>query len=316
MKKVQEGLRTSCRVVLAAAAAISLVPAMHAAGMETAAASPSTFSTSVAAPTENLTYAAMNYGVSSSSSADAVAEERDSLTSADPGQPPARRRTYGRPRYSDNWHNSDGSSKIAFEVGGGFTVPAGATGHYQTPSYSFSVGAGLNANKAFGLLVQFDYDAMGVPKSIIQNLQQFYVNNGASPSDVAGMDANTHLWSFSLNPIINFQGSGRAGAYVTGGVGYYRKTTNFTLPSTGYYCDYYGFCYQYQSNQTFDQYTSGALGVNAGFGLTYKLSNFSSQRLFAEARYVWVNNEKNTDLLYAPNSYRTGYFPVRFGLRW
>ena len=321
MKNVQEGLRTSCRWFVAAAAVVSMIPVAHAAGIEsTSAPAPkSIFATSVASPTDNLTYGAMNYGVSSSS-ADAALDERASLGEGfNPNQPPPRRRTYGRPRYSDKWHNSDGSSKLAFEFGGGMNIPAGATGHYQTPGWKISVGGGLNFNKAFGVLLQFDYDNMGVPREQIQAMQQFYLDNGATTDDVAGMDASTHLWSLTLNPVINFQGSGRAGAYLVGGAGYYRKITSFTLPATG--CDpnyyyYYGICVPVTMNQEFDRYTSGAFGVNGGVGLTWKLSSFSSQRLFAEARYVWTNNKPDNGLLYPPNSYRTGYFPVTVGLRW
>lgn len=291
---------------------------MHAAGAE--AVSPSAFSTTVAAPTENLTYAAMNYGPSmgvSSSSADAVDAERDSLATLDAGQPPARRRTYGRPRYSDKMHNSDGSSKIAFEVGGGMAVPSGPTGRYYTPSYKFSVGGGLNWSKAFGVLIQFDYDHFGLTGGNINQMFSKYSSlPGYTSSDFAGLDANSHIWSFSVNPTINFQGSGRGGAYVVGGVGYGRKVTNFTLPSSGTYCDYYGFCYQYQSNQTFDDYKSGGLLVSGGFGLTYKMSNFSSQRLFAEARYQWLNAKDNQSYFYPYNNRNTGYFPVTVGLRW
>jgi len=308
--------RVFAAVIAISAAAIA--PSAHAAADPAEAPASINFNTGVGSPLSNLTYADMNYGVSSSSAPDAVAEERDSLASGSTAdQPPPGRRTYGRPRYADNLHNADGSTKIAFEVGGGFAAPAGATAHYQTLSYKFSVGGGLNFNKNFGVLLQYDYDRMNVPSSIIQGMQNAYVNNGlASASDVAGLDANTHLWSLSINPTYSFQGAGRSGAYLVGGVGYYRKTTNFTLPSTSFFCDSFGFCQAYNTNQTVDQYTNGAVGVNGGVGLTYKVSNFSSNRLFAEARYVWVNNNGDKNQFYPPNGYRTGYFPVTVGLRW
>ncbi|MBS1814401.1 MAG: hypothetical protein JSS87_05965 [Acidobacteria bacterium] len=322
MKNVQEGLRTSCRWFVAAAAVISMVPVAHAAGVEsTSAPAPKSIfaSSAVTSPTSNLTYGEMNYGVSSSSSSvDATLDERASLGEGfNPNQPPPRRRTYGRPRYSDKWHNSDGSSKIAFEVGAGMAVPAGPMARYYTPSYKFSVGGGLNMNKAFGVLVQFDYDNFGLTGGNIANMYNQYNTLGYAPGTFDGLDANGHIWSFTLNPTISFQGSGRGGAYVVGGIGYARKVTNFTLPTSGTYCDYYyGYCYDYTSNQAFDTYKSGGITISGGLGLTYKLSSFSSQRLFVEARYAWMNTDRNANLFYAHNAERSGYFPIIAGIRW
>lgn len=299
------------------------VPMMHAAAAGDAAASTTnavsqskTVDFSLASPIEHMSFSSSNSGISSSNG---DADTTDAVADAavpDAPQPPARRRVYGRPRYTDKWHNADGSTKIAFEVGGGFDSPVGITSKYQTIGYKFSVGGGLNFNKAFGVLVQYDYENMGVPSWVLNNMATAYENAGASSSDLEGLDASTHLWSFTVNPMINFQGSGKAGAYIIGGIGYYHKTTNFTLPAVSYYCDYYYGCYPYQSNQTFDSYSSGAFGVNGGVGVTWKLSQFGQSRLFAEARYTWVDNDKNNSLFYTPNSYRTSYFPVTVGIRW
>jgi len=269
------------------------------------------FSAVVSSPLSNLTYADLNYGTSSSISLTAVSDEREALgESFSADQPPPRRRTYGRPRYADNLHNADGSTKYAFEVGGGFAAPAGSTSNYNTLSYKFSVGGGLNFNKNFGVLLQYDYDHFSVSSAVLSRMASFY---SAANIDPTGLDGNTHLWSLTVNPIISFQGAGRTGAYVVFGGGYYRKTTNFTLPTSGCYYDYY----VVTSNQTFDRYTNGAFGGNGGIGITYKLSDFSSNRLFAEARYVWVNNNSDSSNSgYPPNAYRTGYFPVTVGLRW
>jgi len=43
-----------------------------------------------------------------------------------------------------------------------------------------------------------------------------------------------------------------------------------------------------------DHYTSNAIGVNGGFGLTYKFSKFSNERLYMEARYVFIPNSQTT----------------------
>lgn len=310
--------RAAGRAVFAAfAVAMVAVPAMRA---EDGGTSTSTevkkVDFTLASPVDKMTFAMPDATSGVSSSADAVADERENLAeNFDPGQPPPRRRTYGRPHYQDKWHNTDGSTKIAFEVGGGFNAPTGATAHYQTVGYNFSVGGGLNFNKAFGILAQFDWDNMGIPSSILQRVRQDYQT--ANPGvDFTGFDGSTHLWSFTVNPVINFQGSGHAGAYIVGGLGYYHKTTSFTLPTVTAYCDYYYGCSPYVANQEIDHYTNGAFGLNAGLGLTYKFSNFSNMKLYAEARYVWVNNSQDPNIYYQPNNYRTGYFPVKFGIRY
>jgi hypothetical protein len=307
--------RVFAAVIAISAAAI--VPSAHAAANPAEAPASVNFNAGISAPLNNLTYADMAYGVSSSSAPDAVEEERDSLASTSAAdQPPPRRRSYGRPRYADNMHNADGSTKYAFEFGGGFAAPAGSTSHYNTLSYKFSVGGGLNFNKTFGVLLQYDYDHFGLTGGNLNRQYNLYNTLGYDAGTFDGLDANAHVWSITANPTFSFQGAGRTGAYLVVGGGYYRKTTNFTLPSTGCYYDYFGNCYQYTANQTFDSYTNGAMGVNGGVGLTYKVSNFSSNRLFAEARYVWVDNNGDKNAFYPANGYRTGYFPVTVGMRW
>lgn len=278
---------------------------------------------SLKAPLDLSTPSDLSY--SSSTGADeAVAAERFNLSGKDDMQPPPRRRRYGRPNYNDRMHNSDGSSKLAVVVGGGFTLPTGSTGKQLNLSYRFQGGLGYNFSKKFGIIGQFDYDHFGLQGSVIQQQQAVYNSlgiidpNTGQALDVSGLDANAHIWSLTLNPTFTFYDTEKNSAYVVVGGGFYRKTVNFTLPQTGQYCDFYGYCYQITQNQTFDQYTSSAGGVNGGIGFTHKLSRFASQKVFAEARYVWVDNQQsNNPQNYYPAAYhRTGYFPVTVGLRW
>lgn len=82
-------------------------------------------------------------------------------------------------------------------------------------------------------------------------------------------------------------------------------------------------------NATIGHYTSNALGVNGGFGLTWKFSSFSSEKLFMEAKYVVVFNSQRYGYTaqnvatstysgydaYPANSNRTTFVPITFGLR-
>ncbi len=263
-------------------------------------------------------------GVSSSS--DAVADEVASLSAnpadaadgsgAGAGQYGTHRRSYGRSRYQDRWHNADGSTKIAFVGGAGLNVPVGNTGKFYTPSYDIEVGGGWNFNRKVGILAEFHYDHVGLTGGAINYEYNNLINAGITQDELDGFDANGHVLSFSIDPVFSLtQKKSKVGAYLTGGVGYYRKSTNFTLPSVGTSCTYY-YCYEYSSNVNVDQYTADGFGANAGLGLTYKLSEFSSERLFVEARYHWLNlaNSNNQDF-FQFNQRNSEYIPITVGIR-
>jgi hypothetical protein len=268
---------------------------------------------------------------SSSSTSSPVETERLSLM-GDALQPPPRR-TYGRPRYNDNSHNPDGSSKYTFEAGVGLTQPLGNTYHYLTPSYSFQVGFGRNFSKQFATLLQFDWDNFGFNGRTLGNQLALY-DYGVSTSSqyyLSSLDGNSHVWSFTLNPKYTFIDGDKFGAYGVAGVGFYHKVANFTTPVQGTGYDYYYGFYTYTANETIDHYTSNAPGFNAGFGLTYKPSKFANERLFAEIRYDIILNSQRTGVtinsssatlnsytgtdFYPANSNRTTYLPIKFGIR-
>jgi hypothetical protein len=283
------------------------------------------------APALNLAVPAASYSSSSSSSSsmNMLADARSGLSSEamDAAQPPPRRR-YGRPSYADSHTNPDGSSKYAFMAGGGAAVPVMDTSNYYTPSWTFQGGLGRNWSRHFGVLFQFDYAHFGLQGPVLANQYNLYNSfctpalqqqqNGCTP--LTSLDGNAHIWSFTLDPTYTFYASdsGKTGAYVVGGAGFYHKVTNFTVPTVGSYCDYFYGCYQYQVNQNIDHYTSNAFGLNGGVGLTYKFSHFSSMRLYTEARIVWMDNQPRSfsyTNLYPPNANKSYYVPITVGLR-
>ncbi|HEV2618432.1 MAG TPA: hypothetical protein VGU23_00670, partial [Acidobacteriaceae bacterium] len=209
------------------------------------------------------------------------------------------------------------------------------------PSYAFQVGAGRNWSKSFGMLLQFDYDHFGLQGATIAN--EGYIFNyctvaesnagecyppGPAPAGTATpIDGSNHDWSFTLNPTFTLATEGSVGAYFVAGAGFYHKVTDFTTPTTQQYCYYY--CQEVSVNETFDHYTSNAPGFNGGIGLTYKLSQFSNERFYMEARYVVTLNSQRhgvtaanvgtspltaTDF-YPANSNRTTWVPIIVGIR-
>ena len=231
--------------------------------------------------------------------------------------PPYRRRRYGRPNYNDRWHNGDGSNKLAFVAGGGFTVPAASTGKRLDLNYALKGGAGINFSRKLGALIEFNFDRFGVQGRELDN--QFAVYSAALPGvDFSGLDAKSYIWSLTLNPTITLAESENNSLYAVIGGGWYHRVTYFTLPATGQYCDPFYGCYYFQSDQTFDHYANNTGGVNGGIGITHKFSRFSNERFFAEARYVYVFDKKDStsaSSLYPPANFSTSYFPVTVGIR-
>jgi hypothetical protein len=273
---------------------------------------------------------------SSSSSTDEAEPSAPSLMGSESaaGQPPPRRR-YGRPSYADSHTNADGSPKYTFFGGGGFGLPVGGTHNYLTTGWGIQVGGGRNFNKKFGVALQFDYDHFGFQSGTLSNL----LNNVYDPPPISATDQNgnslsqlggsTHIWSFTLDPKYNITQGDNWGTYVVGGVGFYHKVADFTTPGLAEECSIYYGCFEYNANQTIDSYVSNAPGFSGGVGVTYKFSRFTSERFFAEARYVYIANQSRPfslgafgssastagPNLFPQNSATTAYIPVKFGIR-
>jgi hypothetical protein len=242
-------------------------------------------------------------------------------------QPPPRRR-YGHPNYSDSHTNPDGSAKYNFIVGGGFTLPVGGSHNYLATSWDIQAGVGRNFNKRFGVQADFNWANFGFQTATLNKQLAIYNSLGAidqNGNPLSQLGGSSHVWSFTLDPIYNFYTSDSWGGYVIGGGGFYHKTANFTVPAIGTECDFFGNCFQFQANSTIDKYTSNAVGVNGGLGLTYKASRFSSIRFYVEGRYVYTFNSRRTFSLgdangnnfnvFPQNSAKTGFIPITFGVR-
>jgi hypothetical protein len=280
---------------------------------------------------------AVNAGVNYSSSSSSVDEPVDATAaenflSPDATQPPPRRR-YGAPRYNDSSHNSDGSNKYTFSVAGGYSQPLGNTYHYLNPNFAFQVGGGRNWNKKFATVIQFDYNKFGFNGRTLGNQAIVEDPDGYSGDGIQGsLDGNSHVWSFTVNPSYTFMQGDKWGAYVIGGGGFFHKTANFFVTEEETVLTIFGY-EDIPADATVDKYTSNAVGVDGGFGLTYKFSRFAGERFFAEARYDVVFNSQRQGItinnyapyvasgfypsnnLYPANSNRTTYLPIVVGVR-
>ena len=204
-------------------------------------------------------------------------------------------------------------SRLAGEAGGGFNAPIGnatSSGSSSSTTYggpwltyggNFTAGLGLRFSQRFSVLGEYQFIDDKLP--------------GAFIAAVGTQGGNAHIWSLTLDPVIDLFPKAKNSVYITGGGGFYRKLTNFTDPEEGEECYYY--CGIVVENETVYHFSSNQGGINFGAGFTHHLGNSSygdtKTKLFAEARYVFVDTPDT-----AP-SIATGHtetLPVTVGVRW
>jgi Outer membrane protein beta-barrel domain len=206
---------------------------------------------------------------------------------------------YNRQRY--NTPSNGWTDHLAIEAGGGFNVPSGNTGTWQSVGYTVNLGAGWMFNDRIGVLAEYNFNGTNIPQNTLSNIGE---PNG-----------NVHVWGFTLDPVIYYKTSGHIGGYVTGGGGFYRKLTSFTEPVyAGDYCTYFYGCYPVYENVTLSHFSSNQGGLSFGTGVTYKPNPDGKLKLYAEARYLWVDSPKSSTSGIGTGT--VGMFPVTFGFRW
>jgi hypothetical protein len=233
----------------------------------------------------------------------------------------------GRPRYY-GYKNGDDSARFTIYGGGGTMMPLADTSNYLTRNFSIQAGMGPGS-RYLKVPVEFDWDQFGFTRSTLENQIAIYDSVFGVGTVNNRLGGNSHIWSFSLQPTFTFYSRGAWGVYLKGGVGFYHKVANFTLPGAASACYY--FCDFYQRNHNIDHYTSNAPGYDGGFGVTTRLAPDSRARLYFEARYVVITNQQrygitntpaslatvtnSTTDFYPANSNRTTYIPVGVGIR-
>jgi hypothetical protein len=213
---------------------------------------------------------------------------------------------YGAPQHGYlHW------SRVAGVFGGGFNAPIGNdtsskgttstnyAGPFLTYGGNFTGGLGLRFSPRFSLLAEYQFMDDKLPGNFI--------------AAVGTQGGNAHIWSLTLDPVIDLLPKRANSIYVTGGGGFYRKVTNFTDPATGEECYYY--CYPVTVNETVYHFSSNQGGVNLGLGLSHRIGGTygdGQMKVFAEARYVWIDTPS---LGSYDGTGRTETIPVTLGLR-
>jgi len=177
------------------------------------------------------------------------------------------------------------SNNFAVMAGAGFNAPVGNDVPYLTWGGNFSLGGGLHLSKRFTVLAEYQFMDDKLPGALI--------------AAIGTQGGNAHIWSLTVDPVIDLFPKHDNSVYVTGGYGFYRKLTSFTEPEQEEECSYY--CGVFVQNVPVAHFSSNQGGGNLGVGL------------FAEARYVFIDTPPITN----PKSFgSTEVLPVTVGVRW
>jgi hypothetical protein len=186
-------------------------------------------------------------------------------------------------------------SHLALEFGGGFNAPIGNDQPYITWGGNATAGGGLHLSSRLTLLAEYQFIYDKLPGAFIAAAGQGATNGQAT------------IQSITLDPVLDLLPKRTNSLYLTGGGGYYHKTTSFNILVC---CDFYG----YPVNINTNQFSSSQWGLNFGLGFTHRMGGPDGQaKLFAETRYLFVHTPPITE---TNGLGTTGLIPVTFGIRW
>jgi hypothetical protein len=175
---------------------------------------------------------------------------------------------------------------IAIDLGAGFNAPIGNDIPYITWGGNFTLGGGLHLSKRFTVLAEYQFMDNKLPGALI--------------AEAGTQGGHAHIWSLTLNPVIDLFPARANSVYVTGGGGFYRKLTSFTEPGE------YG-------NVVVGHFSSNQGGISFGLGLTHRPRWIQNMQVFAEVRYLFLNTPSITQ---NNGLGTTELLPVTIGVRW
>lgn len=197
---------------------------------------------------------------------------------------------------------------LKFDAGGGFNGPSGGSSSRITWGGNFTVGTGYRINSRLGLMTEYQFIDDKLPGAVIA---QTGANGGYA-----------HIWSLTLDPVVDLFPKSKNDVYLVGGGGFYRKVTSFTNPQQTQYCDYY-YCQPGYANQVVGHFSSNQGGWNFGGGFQHRMGGTygdSRMKLFAEVRFLDVLTPA---VQTSPNGLGittvgagTKLIPVTLGVRW
>jgi hypothetical protein len=253
----------------------------------------------IAHSSDALSSSSLTISDSSSSANTLIADDSSSSLDALPAEPAANGAS--QEERGGGYRSRGHFSHLAFEAGAGFNAPVGNDTPYITWGGNFTGGVGFHFSPVFSTLLEFQFIDDKLPGAFIA------AGNGGQGGNGAG--GNSHILSITVAPVVDLFPKSANSVYLTGGGGYYHKSTNFTQELC---CDFYG----YPVVVTTDSFASNQLGGNLGIGYSHRVGGVygdGTMKIFAEARYLFIN----TPPIGANNGLgTTELIPVTIGVRW
>jgi hypothetical protein len=141
----------------------------------------------------------------------------------------------------------------AIDLGAGFNAPIGNDIPYITWGGNFAFGGGLHLSKRFTVLAEYQFMDNKLPGALI--------------AEAGTQGGHAHIWSLTLNPVIDLFPARANSVYLTGGGGFYRKLTSFTEPGE------YG-------SVVVGHFSSNQGGISFGLGLTHRPRWIQNMQVF------------------------------------
>jgi opacity protein-like surface antigen len=162
--------------------------------------------------------------------------------------------------------------------------------------WHITVGGGYNFKPHFTTTLDYTYNGFGVSRKVL--------NEAQVPA------GNSHMWSITVNPKLRLNRRRNFDPYLVGGVGYYRRTVEFTRPvlvPVFIFDPFFGGFFNtfVQADQVLGRITQDGVGGSLGGGFDIKLGE-SGLKFFTEARYQYADT----------GQIPTRMVPVTFGIRW
>jgi opacity protein-like surface antigen len=188
------------------------------------------------------------------------------------------------------------SHRFTFNAGAGASPLVGDISTRLDNGWNFTVGGGFNFTQDFAATLQYTYNGFGVNQRVLTEAQV--------------PEGNSHMWSLTVDPKVRISAVGKVTPYVVGGVGYYRRTVEFTQPtltSVTFFDPFFGFIFNtlVPAHQVLGDIRRSGIGGSVGGGLEFKVGD-TGVKAFGEARYEYA----------ATGRIPTRIVPATFGFRW
>jgi opacity protein-like surface antigen len=185
--------------------------------------------------------------------------------------------------------------RFTLNVGGGFSPLLGQISDRLDNGWNVTVGGGYDFTRHFETNLQFTYNGFGVRPLVL--------------AEAGAPAANSHMWSITVDPKLRLHPSGRVDPYIVGGVGYYRRTIEFTQPTVAPVFLFDPFFDTFFSelvpaNIVLGDITRGGVGGNLGAG--FDVPFVGGTRFSIEARYQYA----------ATGNLPMRMIPLTVGIKW